>query len=284
MLSYFPGCTVRAQQDDGFEREALVLLKSLGIEARELEEWECCGAVYPEARDEYVGLLSSVRALQRSKASEAQGLLTLCSACFHVLRRVNHRMTEDLEAQRRVGGYLGEAYQGETPVVHLLEVLRDLAGFHRIKEAVVAPLKGEKIACYYGCLLLRPKKELALVDSENPQLMESLMETLGAETVRFPYQTDCCGAYHAFKEGAVAASASLKVVTAAREAGATQLITACPLCKYNLEACQVSLATKERLPVAFMTVPLVAALGGMTTLEEKASSCGEKGDAIHAIS
>ncbi|SMP69258.1 CoB--CoM heterodisulfide reductase iron-sulfur subunit B family protein [Anoxynatronum buryatiense] len=284
MLSYYPGCTVRAQQDDGFEREALALLASLDIQTHELEEWECCGAVYPEARDEYVGLLSSVRALQRTWDAGSQGMLTLCSACFHVMRRVNHRMKRDEEAQRRVGGYLGNMYQGETKVFHLLEVLRDLVGYPRIQEAVVTPLKGEKMACYYGCMLLRPKEELGLVDSENPRLMEALMETLGATTVRFPYQTDCCGAYHVYREAPLAAAASLKVITAAREAGATQIITACPLCKHNLEACQASLPQKERLPVAYMTAPLVKALGGVQRLEQMAFQNGEKGDPSHAFS
>ncbi len=102
MLGYYPGCTVRAQQDDKFEQESLAILNHLGVSAKELSEWECCGAIYPLTTDEYVPLLSSVRALKRTQEEGKEGLLTLCSACYHVLKRVNVRMNEDKEAKRRV--------------------------------------------------------------------------------------------------------------------------------------------------------------------------------------
>ena len=269
MLGYYPGCTVRAQKEDGFEQESLAILAALGVEAQELEEWECCGAVYPLAQDEYVGLLASVRALNQTVAEEREGLLTLCSACYHVLKRVNVRMEKDEEAQKRVGNYLEMDYKGQTKVYHLMEVLRDLVGMSKLKEAVAAPLEGEKIASYYGCLFLRPQKEINLVDGENPQLMEEIVRTLGAEPVSYPYSTDCCGSYHTCQEEGVSRQMSLKLVESAKRAGATQMITACPLCKYNLEKCQENMEEEEKLPIHYMTVPIVEAMGGMKALERK---------------
>ncbi|RQD72663.1 MAG: disulfide reductase [Tindallia sp. MSAO_Bac2] len=269
MLGYYPGCTVRAQKEDGFEQESLAILAALGIKAQELEEWECCGAVYPMAQDEYVGLLASVRALNQTEKEEKDGLLTLCSACYHVLKRVNVRMKNDEEAQKRVGNYLEMDYKGQTEVYHLMEVLRDMVGMNSLKEAVTEPLKNEKIASYYGCLFLRPQKEINLVDGENPQLMEDIVRALGAEPVTYPYSTDCCGSYHTCQEEGVSRQMSLKLVESARRAGATQMITACPLCKYNLEKCQESMEKEEKLPIHYMTVPIVKAMGGMKTLERK---------------
>ncbi len=271
MLGYYPGCTVRAQQEDGFERESLAVLQALGIEATELSEWECCGAVYPLTSDEYAPLLSSVRALQRTQEEGRQGLLTLCSACYHVLKQVNHRMQTDDIARQRVGNYLQSPYDGSTKVYHLLEALRDLVGLKRLKERVVTPLVGERIACYHGCLLLRPQEAMSLLNAENPQLLDSIVEVLGAKAVTFPYRTDCCGSYHAYQQERVSQSVSQRIVSAAKAAGATQMVTACPLCKYNLEQCQKDWEIKARLPIRYITTPMVQALGGLTALEQSRS-------------
>ena len=50
-FSYFPGCTLKTkgQELDRYGRRAAA---ALGFELRELDEWQCCGAVYPMARDE----------------------------------------------------------------------------------------------------------------------------------------------------------------------------------------------------------------------------------------
>lgn len=267
MLGYYPGCTVRAQKDDGFERESMAILQALGVYAHELSEWECCGAVYPLTKDEYVPLLSSVRALKKTKEENREGLLTLCSACYHVLKRVNYRMKNDQEAKKRVENYLESEYDGNTKVYHLIEVLRDYVGYEMLKEKTVAPLLGEKIACYYGCLFIRPKEEINLLDPENPQLMDSIVEALGAESVVFPYRTDCCGSYHAYQKEGISNSISQRIVASAKAAGATQMITACPLCKHNLEKCQQNWDQKDRLPINYVTSPIVQALGGLERLE-----------------
>lgn len=271
MLGYYPGCTVRAQKDDGFERESMAILKALAIGAKELSEWECCGAVYPLSKDEYVPLLSSVRALQKTQEENREGLLTLCSACYHVLKRVNNRMKTDKEAKKRVENYLQSEYDGSTKVYHLIEVLRDFVSLEALKEKAVAPLTGEKIACYYGCLFLRPREEMTLLDPENPRLMDDIVEALGAKAIDFPYRTDCCGSYHAYQKEDLSQSISHRIINAAKAAGATQMVTACPLCKHNLESCQKGWEEKDKLPINYITVPIVKAMGGLEELEKNQS-------------
>jgi len=271
MLGYYPGCTVRAQKDDGFEKESMAILQSLGICPQELEEWECCGAVYPLTKDEYVTLLSSVRALHRTQEENKEGLLTLCSACYHVLKRTNNRIKTDEEAKKRISNYLEYEYDGNTRVYHLIEVLRDFVGFDRLKEKTLDPLTEEKIACYYGCLFLRPREEMNLLDTENPQLMEQIVEALGGKAVIYPYRTDCCGAYHAYGKEDISNSMSQRIIISAKKAGATQMVTACPLCKYNLESCQTNWEEKDKLPINYITVPIVKAMGGLEVLQKNPS-------------
>ena len=69
---------------------------------------------------------------------------------------------------------LEQPYEGETNVLHYLEVLRDRVGFDELKKKVVKPLTGRKIGAYYGCLLLRPSSVLALMTRKIQPLLKIL--------------------------------------------------------------------------------------------------------------
>ena len=121
-------------------------MEALGIELRELPQWQCCGAVYPQAKDEIATKLSAVRALASAGELETD-LVTLCSACHHVIKRVNRDMQTDETIRSRVNNYLKpeKPYAGETRVLHYLEVLRDRVGFEELKKRVANPLAGRRI-------------------------------------------------------------------------------------------------------------------------------------------
>ncbi len=234
--SYFPGCTLKnkAKDLDHYARECA---KVLGFELEEIENWQCCGAVYPQASDEIATKLSSVRALADAK-EKGQDLITVCSACHHVIKRVNDDMANVEDIQTKVNNYmaLSEPYLGETKVLHYLEVLRDVVGFDKIKEKVVNPLKGRKIGAYYGCMLLRPTTTMQFDDPENPTIIEG---------------------YISLKEKKMASNMVDQIMASASYKGAEELITACPLCMYNLR----NNGTKEGLPVTYFTELLAQALG-----------------------
>lgn len=256
IYSYYPGCTLKnkAQQLDVYARRSA---EKLGITLEELPEWQCCGGVYPIARDEIATKLSSVRALMAAR-DRGHDLVTLCSACHNVLKQVNRDMAEDEYISERVNNYLGKDgnYHGETKVVHFLELLRDTVGFDKIKESVVNPLTGRKIGAYYGCLLLRPGKVMKMDDPENPKLMEDLLRALGAEPVIYAERNECCGGYVTLDDKSLAAKRADAIVTDAASHGAELLITACPLCRYNLEV-----NAGAKLPTVYFTELLAEALG-----------------------
>ena len=232
--SYYPGCTLRTKAKD-LDAYARASAKALGFELEEIENWQCCGGVYPLGSDEIATKLSSVRALNEAK-EKGQDLVTLCSACHHVIKRVNDDMRNVEDIRTRANNYmqLDEPYAGETNVLHYLEVLRDRVGFDELKKKVVNPLKGRKIGAYYGCLLLRPSTVLAFDDPENPQIIEDFIRAIGAEPVVYPYRNECCGGYISLKEKEMSGRMSCNIVDSAAGAGAEMLITACPLCMYNL--------------------------------------------------
>ena len=171
VYSYFPGCTLKTKAKD-LDAYARRSAEALGVTLEELPEWQCCGAVYPIAQDEIATRLSSVRALNSAKEL-GRPLLTLCSACHHVIKRVNEDMRANEDIRGKANRYLelAEPYAGETRVVHYLEMLRDIVGFDKIAAAVKNPVK-RKIGAYYGCLLLRPGNVMAFDNPENPSIIE----------------------------------------------------------------------------------------------------------------
>lgn len=254
--SYYPGCTLRTKAKD-LDEYARASAAALGFELEEIEDWQCCGGVYPLGTDEIATKLSSVRALNQAK-EKGQDLVTICSACHHVIKRVNDDMKHVEDIRTRANNYLQleEPYAGETKVLHYLEVLRDVAGFDKVAEKVVHPLTGKKIGAYYGCLLLRPGKILEFDNPENPKILEDFIRAIGATPVLYPMRNECCGGYLTLDQKSVAESRSNKVMTSAAEHGAEMVITACPLCLYNLQK-----NSGSDLPVVYFTELLAEALG-----------------------
>ncbi len=252
-FSYFPGCTLKnkAINLDIYARKSAEVL---GITLEEIDEWQCCGGVFTTAKDEVATKLSSVRAL---KAASEKGtpLITVCSACHNVIKQTNNAML-DSEFSSKVNLYMNDSpYNGECEVYHYLEMLRDLVGFDKLREKVVNPLSGQKIAPYYGCLLLRPSGVMRMDDPENPKIMEEFIRAIGAEPVYFAYRNECCGGYISLESPELSKKSSNRISDCAKLGGAEKIITACPLCRYNL------IKNDSELPVFYFTELLAEALG-----------------------
>ena len=256
-FSYFPGCTLKTKAKD-LDAFARASARALGFELQELPDWQCCGAVYPMAKDEIATKLSSVRALVSAR-DRGEELVTLCSACHNVIKQVNHDMQSDADIALRVNNYLqlDTPYNGEATVLHYLEVLRDRIGFDELKKKVTNPLTGRKIGAYYGCLLLRPGKVMAMDDPENPRILEDFIRAIGATPVIYGMRNECCGGYLTLSDRAVAEKRSHAVLADAAAKGADTVVTACPLCLYNLK----KNGGHDALPVVYFTELLAEALG-----------------------
>ncbi|MBR3894103.1 MAG: CoB--CoM heterodisulfide reductase iron-sulfur subunit B family protein [Clostridia bacterium] len=254
-VRYFPGCTLKNRAKD-LDTYAYRSAEALGITPEEIENWQCCGGVFTTARDEVATKLASVRALKDASDSNLP-LVTVCSACHNVIKQTNHAMQTNKEFSDKVNRYLEAdgGYNGEAEVYHYLEMLRDLVGFEKVKERVVNSLKGKKIAAYYGCLLLRPHKVMRMDDPENPTVMEDLLRALGADAVVYARRNECCGGYISVESPDAAKKNANAILENAKAAGAEMIITACPLCKYNL------VKNGADIPVVYFTELLAEALG-----------------------
>ena len=254
-VSYFPGCTLKNKAKD-LDLFAYKSAEALGVTLEEIENWQCCGGVFTTSKKEVATKLSSVRALKEA-ASKEQPLVTVCSACHNVIKQTNHAMQTNSQFADKVNRYMAAdgGYNGETQVYHYLEMLRDLVGFDALKEKVVNSLKGKKIAAYYGCLLLRPNSVMRMDDPENPTIMEDFIRALGADAVVYAKRNECCGGYISVESPESAKRNSNAIIENAKAAGAEMIITACPLCKYNL------VKNGADIPVVYITELLAEALG-----------------------
>lgn len=258
IYSYFPGCTLKnkAIELDAYARFSA---EALGFELKEIEEWQCCGGVYPMSQKEVAPKLPSVRALADARDNK-QDLVTLCAACYNVLKQTNDAILNDGFTAFKANTYLkqdGIEYNGETKVLHFLEILRDVIGWDNVKAAVKNPLKGKKIGAYYGCLLLRPANVMKFDDPENPQIIEDFIKAIGATPVIFAQRNECCGAYTMFEDNSIPEKRANAIISNAEDFGSEMLVTSCPLCRYNL----IKNKKDSNLDVIYFTELLAEALG-----------------------
>lgn len=267
-IAYFPGCTLSTNAK-GYDHSGREVAQALGLSLEELQNWQCCGATFPLATDNSMAFIAPTRIL--TQAQKAGGQVTaLCAICFHVLRRTQYFLEQRPEMLERINWFTEEPYEGKVKVSHFLEILRDRVTWNGLKEQVKRPLKGLKVAPYYGCLLLRPKEEIGLDDADNPRILHDLLNALGCEVVDFPYQDECCGSYLLVSKPELPQKLADSILTSARKHGAQAIATACPLCQFNLDHPQrkggpVRLA-QGGLPVVYFTELMAVALG----LEEPA--------------
>lgn len=264
VFAYFPGCSLQ-KTNRAYDISSRNVARVLGLEMVDLEDWNCCGATPYMAIDSRRSALLSARNLSIAE-KEGRDIVTVCSSCYLVLQKANHQFHDDASLRADLRKALqagGMDYHGSVRVLHLLELIVNKMGRETIERHVVRPLSGLKVACYYGCQLTRPYGEVD--DPEFPEILDRLMEWIGAIPVDYGMKTKCCGGMLMTTHSEVGLDLSGKLLRMARQAGADCICTLCPLCQMNLEAYQGKISSRSgedcRLPVLYFTQVLGAALG-----------------------
>ncbi|NJL06953.1 MAG: heterodisulfide reductase, subunit B [Methylacidiphilales bacterium] len=266
-LSYYPGCTMKNHAGN-FEESLLYSMQHLGVEIKELDRWNCCGTVLSLAEDDTMRQLAPVRNMLRVKEADASRVMTACSMCYNTLKRANDRVKADPALLKRMNAFMTDeatVYAGDVDVVHTLEILREFrASAKAISAKVAKPLKGLRVASYYGCLLVRPRS-IAFDNVENPVLLDELVKTLGGVPVDFAHKTECCGAYQTVDKPEIIADRTYQILSDAKEQGADVVAVSCPLCAFNLdrrqEAARHMYSDFEGIPVVYFTQLMAIAFG-----------------------
>jgi heterodisulfide reductase subunit B2 len=260
--AFFPGCSLESTAQD-FQMSTLAVARALGIDLVELPNWTCCGSTPAHATDPLLAASLPARNLLIAEKL-GQDIVVCCAACYGRLAAANVALQEDDSLRAEVTAAIGEEYKGTVRVKHFLQVLRDEVGLSEIRDAVSRNLGQPKVACYYGCLLTRPK-ELSIVDDpEDPQLMDDILAAAGADIIEWPYKTECCGASFSITRTDTVKRLCKDILQMAKDSGADCVAVACPLCQSNLDMRQLDIeqeGARIGLPVFYFTQLLGLALG-----------------------
>jgi heterodisulfide reductase subunit B2 len=254
-LSYYPGCSLHGTAQD-YDLSVQEICKKLGIDLVELPDWNCCGASSAHMTDHEIGMRLPIRNLMIAQEA-GQNILVPCAACFQRLCAADKAIKKDPEY------WDIKEYNQEVKILHISTLLSRPDILDRITALAGRPLTGMKIACYYGCLSLRHPKITGAVNHEMPETLESIVRAVGAEPVMWSHRTECCSGSLTMARPDIARKLVGDIANAAVRAGATAMVTDCPMCQANVESRQSdSGSTQKPLPVFFATELIAAALSG----------------------
>ncbi len=262
--SYFPGCSLE-KMALSYHQSTLQTTNAVGVELQELEDWNCCGATTYFHVDELLAYTLVGRILAMAEKMGCD-LVAPCSACYKNAYFASAYLKEDKDLADHIN-YALEAdnlqYSGNTAVKHLMEVFVDDLGLEEIESKVTNPLKGLRVAPYYGCQIVRPRKDHENV--EDPHFFEDLMSAVGADPIDYAYRLRCCGGSLIITSREAALSLVHDLLQSAVNSDAAVIATACPLCQTNLECYQMQVnqefGTDYKIPIMYFTQLIGLAMG-----------------------
>ncbi|HLE00045.1 MAG TPA: CoB--CoM heterodisulfide reductase iron-sulfur subunit B family protein [Bdellovibrionota bacterium] len=280
-IGYYPGCSLSSTGRE-YNESLQVIAPLLGVTLQEIDDWNCCGASSAHATNHQLSLALAARNLALAEKQAMPEVLAPCAACYNRLASARHALAKDTRAFEKTREVLERPeFSNSVRVKTSVEWLRDLAPVIQKKAeetasrsatspSVTSPsVKGLKVACYYGCLLVRPPEVTQWPtqwdDPEDPSTMETVVRATGAEPVRWNKRLDCCGAGFSLSRLDSVARLGREILQDAKNSGAEALVVACPLCHVNLDFRQQAIARKAGaefdLPVFYITELVGLALG-----------------------
>jgi len=264
-IAYYPGCSLHASSEL-YDIQCKLVFNKLGVELKEIEDWNCCGATGASKTNEFLSIALPARNLGLADATGLSEIVIPCSSCYSRTLVSQKVLASDATLKESINAELGHKIEGKIKVSSILEVLRPKVDSGEITEKAVKKLTGLKPACYYGCLMTRFPVDIDVPDNvENPQGMEIVCKALGAEPVDWSYKTDCCGASGAYNDAEQSQLLMSRIFKDATARGANCLVTTCPLCQMNVDSYQDEVGKKygieKRLPVYYITELIGVSMG-----------------------
>jgi heterodisulfide reductase subunit B len=256
---YFPGCSLKGT-GVAYEESFLTLFRLLGLPLQELPDWNCCGATSYMAICEGTAFVLAARNLALAQQLGAMELVAPCSACYLVLRKTLDYTQKYPEVRRQVQEAMTRAglpFPNAVRVRHPLEVLFTDVGEARVAAAVRRRWSGGRVACYYGCQVVRPYAEVD--EAYAPTRMDELLAAAGIPTVDYPLKTRCCGGSLTATMTEVGTELNGMLLEEAKRRGAEAIVTICPLCQFNLDIRQreINARTGAAFDIPILLLPQI---------------------------
>src|SRR3972149_11803726 len=267
----FLGCIIPARFPF-MEKSTRLVLSELGCILHDLEGATCCptkSIIRPMGDQAWY--IAAARNLALAERAE-HDLLVPCNGCYSTLKTVEVDMKINPHLQEKVNAILSSAgleYRGTIEVKHLVEVFHDEIGISRIKQQIIKPFDGMKIAAHTGCHMLRPSSSIFFDDPNKPKKFDALIEALGAKSIDYETKMLCCGGNlnAADEPDEASAMARMKLLEVTKKADALALT--CPSCFMQYDSRQYLLQKSgEKLNVPILFYPELLGLAmGFTTQE-----------------
>jgi len=267
---FYPGCSMESSAK-AYHSSVMAVCKPLGIGLKEIDDWNCCGATEYFSLDliPAYALIARNLALAEEQANGNKTVIAPCSACYLNLAKADHYMHTDKDLGKKVNEALAAGNLHYTPgklaVRHLLDVMINEIGLDKVKEHVVKPLTGLRVAPYLGCMLPRPDYSSRYSDTEYPNELDNLLRSLGAEVIYFPLKTHCCGGHMTQIGPDTAFEMIRRIIASADQYKADVIVAVCPMCQMNLDAFQGQMnnhfKTKYAIPILYFTQLMGIAFG-----------------------
>ena len=261
-LGYFPGCSLLGSSRE-YNESLQAIAPRLGIELVEIPDWNCCGATAAHSMSHRLALALPARILALAEKAGLTELAVPCSACYSRLLATHQELTENPGLCSEVNTVIEMEYRGTVNILNVLDVLTK--AFANGSSPEVSQPFNHKVACYYGCYLVRPPKAVKADHPEDPQAMDQIMKKIGADPLDWAFKVECCGAGFSVSRTDVVARLSGKILEDAAKRGAEAIIVACPMCHSNLDLRRDAIAkgtgVKSDIPALYITQAIGLALG-----------------------
>lgn len=262
-IGYYPGCSLAGGAVE-FDLSIRAVARAAGVELREIEDWNCCGASAAHSLDHGLAVALPLRVLA---LAEEQGLLEVvapCAACFSRLKGTQVRLKRNPKLAEAALALVERPCSGGVRILNINEFLSRLLQ-DGLGAKLPRPLKGVKAAAYYGCLLSRGDGVVEGDDHERPSAMDEAIRAAGCELVEWNFSTECCGGGFSMSLTDAVVRLSTDILADARAAGADAVVVGCPMCHSNLDMRQLKIAPAaldgRPIPVLYITELLGLAAG-----------------------
>jgi heterodisulfide reductase subunit B len=261
-VGIYPGCSMKGGSPE-YRESVYAVAKAFDIELVDIPDWNCCGATAAHNLNHELSLALPARILALAESVGIEELLVPCAACYSRLVITEHELGKDEELKKKISDVIEMPYKGNIKVTNIIQFLDKY-----ITKDIEYKLDRQfsyKVACYYGCLLVRPHAVLEFDRPEDPQSMDNIMRKIGAEPIDWPYKTECCGAGLSVSRTDLVAKLSGNLMEDAVSRGAEVIIVACPMCHSNLDMrrpeIEKYLGKKLDIPIIYISQAIGMAIG-----------------------
>lgn len=260
-IAYYPGCTAASTAIE-YDESVRETLRCLDVNVEEMLDWTCCGASSGHVIDHELALALPSRNLALAERTSLD-FVTPCPTCSLRHKTAIYELKKDPALKTRIGEGIGMELGLSQKPKHVLEALYHDVGTDAIHKGVQKSLEGLKVVTYHGCYLVRPPEITHFDDPDNPTIMDEIMEALGVEVLDWCYKVDCCGGSQLIAAPGIVKELSGRIVSAATEAGADAIVTACSMCQANLDMRQPRNSGSNVMPIFYFSELSALAFGGL---------------------